>query len=224
MPNAPGWYPDPTGRPVPRWWNGTAWAQDVPPPPSGHPGPFDTAPLPTGYVPALPPKRPWYRRTTFLVIATVLAVIVLLAVVGAAVESGSRTGSSNPPQAVVPDPVSSSRPDTFPSSARTSSPATVPPTQTPKPTSLPPTTDASADGSWIMPNEVGRVLQDAQDDVQHVSGDPAFFSHSHDELGTRLQILDDNWQVCDQNVAAGQRVSAVAHIDFGVVKTDESCP
>jgi hypothetical protein len=43
MPNAPGWYPDPTGRPVPRWWNGTAWTQDVALPPPGHPGPFDTA-------------------------------------------------------------------------------------------------------------------------------------------------------------------------------------
>jgi hypothetical protein len=30
--------------------------------------------------------------------------------------------------------------------------------------------------------------------------------------------------VCDQNVAPGSRVSAIGHIDFGVVKLDESCP
>jgi hypothetical protein len=75
-----------------------------------------------------------------------------------------------------------------------------------------------------MPNEVGRVLQDAQDDIQRVSGDPVFFSHSHDLLGSRFQILDRDWKVCTQNVAPGQTVSAIGHIDFGVVKLSESCP
>jgi 5'(3')-deoxyribonucleotidase len=75
-----------------------------------------------------------------------------------------------------------------------------------------------------MPNEVGQVLQDAQDDLQRVSGDPIFFSHSHDLIDDRFQVLDDNWKVCNQNVVPGTRVSAVAHIDFGVVKLSESCP
>jgi hypothetical protein len=75
-----------------------------------------------------------------------------------------------------------------------------------------------------MPDEVGRVLQTAQDDIQRVSGDPVFVSHSHDLLGSRFQVLDRNWKVCDQNIAPGQKVSAVGHIDFGVVKVEEECP
>ncbi|WP_375478812.1 hypothetical protein [uncultured Jatrophihabitans sp.] len=74
-----------------------------------------------------------------------------------------------------------------------------------------------------MPNEVGKVLQTAQDDIQRVSGDP-LFSHSHDEIATRFQVVDDDWRVCDQNVRPGARVGAVGHIDFGVVKLDEQCP
>jgi hypothetical protein len=77
---------------------------------------------------------------------------------------------------------------------------------------------------WTMPNEVGQVLQDVQDDVQSVSGDPVFFSHSHDLLGTRFQILDSDWQVCTQNVAPGTQLGQFAHVDFGVVKTYEQCP
>jgi hypothetical protein len=38
----------------------------------------------------------------------------------------------------------------------------------------------------------------AQDDLQRVSGDPVFFSHSHDLLGSRFQILDADWKVCTQ--------------------------
>jgi hypothetical protein len=75
-----------------------------------------------------------------------------------------------------------------------------------------------------MPNEAGQILQDAQDDIQRVSGDPIFFTHSHDLLGDRFQILDRDWKVCIQNVPPGQRVSAIEHIDFGVVKLNEACP
>ena len=76
-----------------------------------------------------------------------------------------------------------------------------------------------------MPNEVGKVLQDAQDDLQRVSRDPVFFSHSHDATGQgRHQILDRDWKVCSQNVAPGTRVAFDAHIVFDVVKLDETCP
>ena len=80
-------------------------------------------------------------------------------------------------------------------------------------------------GSFVMPNEVGKVLQAAQDDIQRVSHDPVFVSHSQDATGQdRHQFLDSDWKVCSQNVAPGTRVSAVAHIVFSVVKLDESCP
>lgn len=83
---------------------------------------------------------------------------------------------------------------------------------------------SAGDGSFTMPNEVGKVLQSAQDDIQRVSGDPVFVTHSHDLRGSRFQILDRDWKVCTQNVPPGTKASAIEHIDFGVVKLDESCP
>jgi hypothetical protein len=78
--------------------------------------------------------------------------------------------------------------------------------------------------SFTMPNEVSHGLQDAQDDLQRVSGDPVYYSKSHDLLGSRHQILDRDWQVCTQNIAQGATVSESETVDFGVVKLSESCP
>jgi hypothetical protein len=75
-----------------------------------------------------------------------------------------------------------------------------------------------------MPNEVGHGLQDAQDDLQRVSGNPVYYSKSHDLIGSRHQILDRDWQVCSQNVVAGATVSESDTVDFGVVKQSENCP
>lgn len=86
-------------------------------------------------------------------------------------------------------------------------------------------TTGGSDGSFVMPNEVGMDLQDAQDDIQRVSGDPLFVSHSRDATGDdRFQILDRDWKVCSQNVPPGEGVSPVGHIVFSVVKDDEDCP
>jgi hypothetical protein len=54
-----------------------------------------------------------------------------------------------------------------------------------------------------MPDEVGGILQDAQDDIQ---------------------LLDSNWQVCSQSVPSGQQVDATSEISFAAVKLSESCP
>jgi hypothetical protein len=75
-----------------------------------------------------------------------------------------------------------------------------------------------------MPNEVGHGLQDAQDDLQRVSGNPVYYSKSHDLIGNRHQILDRDWQVCSQNVAAGAAMLGSDTVDFGVVKLSENCP
>ena len=83
---------------------------------------------------------------------------------------------------------------------------------------------AQSSTSFTMPNEVGHGLQDAQDDLQRVSGNPAYYSRSHDLLGNRHQILDRDWQVCTQNIAEGATVSESDTVDFGVVKLSESCP
>jgi hypothetical protein len=86
------------------------------------------------------------------------------------------------------------------------------------------TAPAQSSTSFTMPNEVGHVLQDAQDDLQRVAGNAAYYSRSHDLLGSRHQILDRDWQVCTQNIADGATVSESDTVDFGVVKLSESCP
>jgi hypothetical protein len=78
---------------------------------------------------------------------------------------------------------------------------------------------------WAMPNEVGSGLQTAQDAIQKLTGNVVFFTSSHDVSGRgRHQILDRDWKVCDQNVAAGAQIQAGTKIDFGVVKLAEACP
>jgi hypothetical protein len=94
------------------------------------------------------------------------------------------------------------------------------------------TKSASADaetgggsGAFSMPDEVGHGLQEAQDDVQRVSGNPFFFTDSSDASGQgRMQIIDRNWKVCSQNVARGTSVNEDADISFAAVKVDEDCP
>lgn len=68
-------------------------------------------------------------------------------------------------------------------------------------------------------------LQAAQDDIQRVTGDPLFITFSSDATGAgRHQILDRDWTVCSQTVAAGSQFSADTRISFAVVRTSETCP
>jgi hypothetical protein len=81
------------------------------------------------------------------------------------------------------------------------------------------------DAEWAMPDLVGHSLQDAQDQIQAITGDTVFFTKSHDLTGAnRNQVLDANWTVCTQNIAPGAPLEDTAQIDFGVVKLDEACP
>ena len=92
-------------------------------------------------------------------------------------------------------------------------------------TSTPGTSASPVVSHWAMPNEVGSVLQDAQDAIQKLTGNVVFFTGSHDAGGRgRHQILDRDWKVCDQNVAPGTQIQAGSKIDFGVVKLAERCP
>jgi hypothetical protein len=124
---------------------------------------------------------------------------------------------------------SSSRPSSV---TATSIPTTAATTSTAQTTSAAPpasptTTSHPTDGgsTFTMPNVVGKVLQDAQDEIQRVSGNPFFITSSTDATGqSRHQVLDRNWKVCSQNVPAGQLAGATTHITFSVVKLDESCP
>lgn len=72
-----------------------------------------------------------------------------------------------------------------------------------------------------LPDLVGKGLQTAQDEAQ-----AAGFTNltSHDALGRgRDQLIDRNWQVCQQEPAAGTVLSDT-RIDFATVKLDEECP
>jgi len=78
---------------------------------------------------------------------------------------------------------------------------------------------------WAMPDVVGMVLQDAQDQLQSLTGGGVLYTASHDLSGeNRNQVLDANWQVCTQNIAPGAPITSVSRIDFGAVKIDENCP
>jgi hypothetical protein len=77
-----------------------------------------------------------------------------------------------------------------------------------------------------MPNLIGRNLQAAQDAIQALTGNPAFFSSSTDLTGKgRMQVLDRNWQVCSSTPPPGATFTSDTAVDFGVVKIDtETCP
>ncbi|HEY4456673.1 MAG TPA: hypothetical protein VGN81_20345 [Pseudonocardiaceae bacterium] len=92
-------------------------------------------------------------------------------------------------------------------------------------TSFAPPPSISATTHWDMPNEVGVNLQQAQNDIQKLTGNLIFFTSSHDVSGQgRHQILDKDWKVCSQNIPVGSPITIGSKIDFGTVKLAESCP
>ena len=92
-------------------------------------------------------------------------------------------------------------------------------------TQEPPAADPQSADQWVMPNLVGSTLQDAQDQVQALTAGGVYFTGSHDLGGqNRSQVIDRNWQVCTQNIAAGAALTAESRVDLGVVKLEETCP
>jgi|tagenome__1003787_1003787.scaffolds.fasta_scaffold20988520_9 hypothetical protein len=149
-----------------------------------------------------PLRRPFCKRPGVIV----LGVVVAVGLVGCKAEDTAPAAASTPP-------------------AVTTSAAAPPTTEAAvQPVAPPPTTEpAPRPVNFAMPNFVGTDLQTAQNLVQ-TNG--VFLSLSHDLLGSRNQLVDSNWMVCDQNIPAGQQVSGDVEgkIDFGVVKREESCP
>ena len=87
------------------------------------------------------------------------------------------------------------------------------------------TATAPAAESWTVPDEVGKDLQTAQDDLQALTGNPAYISTSKDLTGQgRHQINDRNWQVCNSTPDPGATFTSQTNVVFGVVKNGESCP
>ncbi|MFD9225230.1 PASTA domain-containing protein [Streptomyces sp. NPDC060064] len=82
--------------------------------------------------------------------------------------------------------------------------------------------DAPAEETIAVPDFVGMGLQEAQDAAQAKG---FFLLKSHDNTGAgRMQVLDRNWKVCDQNYPAGKTIPAGTELDFGSVKLSETCP
>lgn len=72
-----------------------------------------------------------------------------------------------------------------------------------------------------VPDYTGRNLQAAQDAAQ---GEGIHLLKSRDlSVRHRLQVWDRNWQVCDQEPAAGSVMRDTETLTFAVVKTEESC-
>ncbi len=75
-----------------------------------------------------------------------------------------------------------------------------------------------------MPDLVGANLQDAQNAIQSLTDFGIAITTSSDAGSEgRMQVLDNNWTVCAQNIAPGATITADSMIDFAVVKVDESC-
>ena len=104
---APGWYPDPSGRPGERWWNGGSWTDDVretqnrPAQPAtqvdaphgwdgfGNPAAPPAAPppaynAPPRYATAAPPQRSWVKQNGYSLatVGVVIAYLLVLAFAG----------------------------------------------------------------------------------------------------------------------------------------------
>ena len=191
-----------------------------PPPPPTQPMPFIGVPYQPGMPPSpgqiqpmLPAKAKSSKTPLWIALGTVGG-LLLGCLIGAAIGS---SGSSTTKNVSAAPTVTVTATTTEQAAAAATTPAA-------KPTATTSSANA-ADDTFKMPNEVDKVLQAAQDDIQRVSGNPLFITHSVDATGQgRHQILDRDWKVCSQNVKPGKQVSQDTDITFSVVKTYESCP
>ncbi|MFG2494054.1 DUF3761 domain-containing protein [Streptomyces caniferus] len=88
------------------------------------------------------------------------------------------------------------------------------------PRATPDASDARGDAITV-PDYTGRNLQAAQDAAQ---GEGIHLLKSRDlSVRHRMQVWDRNWQVCDQEPAAGSVMRDTETLTFAVVKTGESC-
>src|SRR3954447_7537236 len=169
--------------------------------------------------PHSPSQPPIVRRPWFVLIAGLAAIGLFGSVVG-------HTTDGDQPVAARTSSLSTVEPSAVPSAS------TVPPTPSTPAATVPATATTTASTTkaatttgvdFAMPDVVGMDLQSAQDLVQTFG---VFYSVSHDLLGSRNQLIDSNWMVCDQSVAPGQRVTGdvEGQLDFGVVKRGERCP
>jgi hypothetical protein len=209
-----GWYRDNIDLTIERYWDGAAWTAQT------RPGPEQTMPLPVQAPltpPAAQPQRPrWYSRAW--VVGPAMGLVGIGVGAASAGSSGSAAEAASALSTVTITEHATATVEV------TSPPVKVTVTKSPEGSSQVGNDSAAPDGSFVMPNEVGKGLQASQDDLQAISGDPLHYSASRDALADRFQIIDSDWKVCSQNVAPGTRVTSNMTVTFRVVKLDETCP
>ena len=166
-----------------------------------------------------------YSRTFGPAAASTFLGALLLGLTGCGGDSSQ--GNTNTTTETATPTVPATTTETSTVTAPASPSATTPSATTPSETT-PDSPSASTSALPIrfkMPNEVGRTLQEAQDDVQRVSGNPALFTTSTDARGAnRSQVIDSNWVVCSQSEEPGNSQNQESQISFDVVKIGEDCP
>jgi Host cell surface-exposed lipoprotein len=177
-------------------------------------------------------SRPWYKKKRYLFpLALVVAIAIFSPHGGGGSDKGTTTASdetsTSPSSPSSPSSTSSESSDTSSGSANSGVSTKVTQKAHPKARKARKASKVQAATkiqTYTMPKEVGKDLQAAQDDLQGVVGH-FFVSHSKDATGQdRFQVLDRDWQVCDQSVPPGRGFSENTAVTFSVVRTSESCP
>lgn len=235
----PGWYPDPHAHGQLRYWDGQRFTDTQP-----GVDPTKTIPMYAAERPLSPAPSPttteWYQRKPVVIGVAAVALVAIGAALGGG--SGSSADQDDAPPAAAAEgstvdladqpvePIEPVEPVEEPAAVETPTAADEAAEPAPAKASKKPrvqvgSAPAASGDTFVLPDETGKVLQAAQDDVQAVSGNPFYFTSSEDATGEgRFQVLDSGWQVCSQSPAAGTQVDADSDIIFYVVRVEESCP
>jgi hypothetical protein len=150
----PGWYPDPSGAPGQRWWDGTQWG-----------GPFGQSPPPVGPSPGSP--NPWQRFRALpkaaQVVSWVVVVFVAMGIIGSIGGGGDDDDeddvatATNSAATVEETDTTSGAPATAPANAVESETTPAPTTASEAPATTT-TTAAPATTTTLLPPGAGEIL------------------------------------------------------------------
>jgi hypothetical protein len=157
--------------------------------------------------PPMPFKKPLWKKWWFWVLI-VLALSGLGRIVGSAdtTDTPTRTGSTTSPTASAP---------TVQDAPSPTADASAQPTQAAETPATPPK-------EFTMPDLVGMNLQEGQDLLQSMD---SFLMDQEDASGQgRIQMVDSNWKICNQDPQPGATATTETTIRLAAVKLDEQCP